>query len=188
MLVLGLASSCARRPSTQRRARPGRQLSFEQFAGGWDLAWVSHTVEGRYETGKAQLLFSWEESRFLTGRGMESVVLGRGDLLVMWFPDGDAPVAEYGTTRCFRDPAGGVGRVYWLSCARGRIYSLTEHRFGGEVVMNGSDLHGRPIRWVFSDVAPDSFHWRSVAAADHGTEWRILEEFDAYRVPGAASA
>ena len=191
VLAVGLASSYARRPALRGQdASAGsitpppdlRQLSCEQYAGGWALAWTVRGAGGQVESGTAQLLFSWEESRFRKSGDRSSVVLGRGDVLVLWFPEGKPPVAECGTMRCFHDPGDGVWRSSWISSARGCIYSMTEQRIDGDIVMEGSDLHGRPLRWVFSQLAPEAFHWRSLAAAQDGTEWHILEEFTAHRV------
>jgi hypothetical protein len=41
-----------------------------------------------------------------------------------------------------------------------------------EMVMeraDGSDL----VRWVFSDVRPESFGWRSERSSDGGASWRL---------------
>jgi len=30
---------------------------------------------------------------------------------------------------------------------------------------------GPPARWIFSEIKPDSFHWRSVVSHDQGKTW-----------------
>jgi hypothetical protein len=37
------------------------------------------------------------------------------------------------------------------------------------------------VRWIFADITPNSFHWRSERSSD-GTHWSIQREYFAHRV------
>jgi len=204
VLAVGLGASCARWLMMNRKRPveiPGwgtmtpedscpattDRRCFEQFLVGWDLDWTMCDASGHARSGKAELLFSWDETRFLKQPGETSVVLGRGELLVLWAPDGTEPIAEHSTTRCFRDVGRGARRTSWLSSSRDRIYTMAKRAEGSEIVMEGFDLQGQSLRWVFPKVAHDIFQWRRVVAADDGSAWRVLEQFDAHQPTGVAS-
>jgi len=48
--------------------------------------------------------------------------------------------------------------------------------------MEGKDADGKPSRWIFSDITPDSFRWRAVSSDDNGTTWKLREEMLAHRI------
>ena len=37
------------------------------------------------------------------------------------------------------------------------------------------------MRWIFSDIADDSFHWRSVYSTNGEQTWRLQEEMQVQR-------
>ncbi|MFF5019392.1 hypothetical protein [Streptomyces sp. NPDC001165] len=50
-----------------------------------------------------------------------------------------------------------------------------------EIVMEraaGSDL----VRWTFTDITAETFHWRNERSADGGHTWRLDQEVSARRV------
>ena len=53
---------------------------------------------------------------------------------------------------------------------------------GNEIVQDGKDADGKPSRWIFSDITPDSFRWRAVSSDDNGTTWKLREEMLAHRI------
>jgi hypothetical protein len=38
------------------------------------------------------------------------------------------------------------------------------------------------MHWIFSDITPESFHWRSVRSTDDGETWEMREEMFVHRV------
>lgn len=48
-------------------------------------------------------------------------------------------------------------------------------------VRAGKDTDGKPSRWIFSDIAPDSFRWRAVISDANGATWKLREEMWAHR-------
>jgi hypothetical protein len=56
-----------------------------------------------------------------------------------------------------------------------------------EIVMEqaqGGDL----IRWIFSDIRPQSFRWHSQRSTDGGANWRLEQQVRADRAAAPAAA
>jgi hypothetical protein len=53
---------------------------------------------------------------------------------------------------------------------------------GGEIVLEGKNESDQPIRWIFSNIAENSFHWRGKHSADNGNSWILYEELEAKRI------
>jgi hypothetical protein len=47
-------------------------------------------------------------------------------------------------------------------------------------VQEGQDANGTLTRWSFSEITPDTFHWRGERSSDRG--WRLQVEVFARRV------
>ena len=52
---------------------------------------------------------------------------------------------------------------------------------GNDIVQDGQDETGAPVRWSFTEITPDSFHWLGEHAPD-GMTWALQAEFFARRV------
>jgi len=61
----------------------------------------------------------------------------------------------------------------------GVVRTFIGRKSGTEIVMEGKAGNGTAIRWIFSNIKPDAFHWHGEKLA--GTEWRMYEELDAHR-------
>ncbi len=60
-------------------------------------------------------------------------------------------------------------------------------QIGDEIVMEqaeGADL----VRWIFSGIRPESFHWRSQRSTDGGASWRLEQRVRADRAATPAAA
>jgi hypothetical protein len=60
---------------------------------------------------------------------------------------------------------------------------MTAREIGKEMVLEQAD-GGRLIRWIFSDIEPTSFSWRSQVSADGGRSWRLEQKVRARRQIG----
>ncbi|MFC0403343.1 hypothetical protein [Paraburkholderia rhizosphaerae] len=90
----------------------------------------------------------------------------------------------YGTTLRVWDPAVRAWRVTYLNPATGQRDELIGRRIGNAIVQIGTHANGTPIRWNFTDIGRDSFHWTGVALAPDGITWVLEAEFAAQRVRG----
>jgi hypothetical protein len=56
-------------------------------------------------------------------------------------------------------------------------------RAGQAIVQDGETEEGQPMQWIFSEIAVNSFTWRSVSSND-GETWQLREEMNVRRKPG----
>ena len=68
----------------------------------------------------------------------------------------------------------------WIDPVFGVVRTLTGQKIGSEIVMQGGAADGLPIRWIFSDIKRNSFHWRAEKLKE--TKWHIYEELWARRM------
>jgi len=59
---------------------------------------------------------------------------------------------------------------------------LIGRRSGKEIVQVGTHGNGTPIRWIFTDITPDSFRWTGEALEPDGKTWKLEAEFRARRM------
>jgi hypothetical protein len=58
---------------------------------------------------------------------------------------------------------------------------LIGRRSGADIVQVGIHSDGTPIRWIFTEIAPDSFRWIGEALQPDGRTWKLEGEFRARR-------
>ena len=78
----------------------------------------------------------------------------------------------YGCTLRIYDPAAKLWRVTWSDPAASLHIQLEGRREGDDVVQLGLRA-GRPIRWTFSEIRADSFHWQGHSLKDDGSTWLL---------------
>lgn len=148
---------------------------FGQFVGAWDCRWTGYSPDGSSQTGKGEIHFAW----VLEGRAIQ-------DLWI--FPSREErrrsglPVDEYGTTLRFYDSNIDSWRVIWTGPVGRNARVMTAHPEGENIVVAGTTPQGRPLRWIFSDITDQSFHWTNFISDDDGQSWRVQEELVAQRV------
>ena len=142
---------------------------FGRLVGSWDLDVAYHHDDGRIEHRPGEWHFAW----ILGGRAIQDVwrVPGAGP--------GDPP-RGYGTTIRAWDPELEAWRVTWISGLGGGTTSFIASAVGGEIVME-SQGEDEIFRWIFSDITPDSFHWRALGSPDGGRTWVVAQEMVARR-------
>ena len=132
---------------------------FGRFAGSWDLDCTEYESDGSATTRRGE----WHFGYALAGRATTDV----------WI----LPGVEHGVSVRFPDPDAGPGawRSTWVGPGRRRVHSFLARADGDRIVLDGGDL-----RWTFSDIEPQRFHWRNEARQPDGS-WRLQQEFDVRR-------
>ena len=152
---------------------------YGQFVGDWEADIVTYTPDGARHQGQGEIHFGW----VLQGRAIQDI----------WMiprhkdrrPGSPAmPVAGnwYGTTIRVYDPAHDAWRIYWIDPATNAYYQQIGRKQGADIVQEGTTEAGAMSRWSFTDIMPDSFHWKGEASFDKGASWRLLVEVFARRV------
>jgi hypothetical protein len=137
---------------------------YGQFVGSWSLDNNQYDEErGEWIRRPGECHFGW--------------VLGGRAIQDLW---GSAE-RGFGTTVRVYDANLDAWRIEWLSPAWSSYCRLIGRREGDRIVQVGEEAGGRPIRWSFHEITPDSFVWRGEVSDDGGTSWRLEQEMHATR-------
>ncbi len=164
---------------TARQAHPAHasQLRlFGQFVGAWDVDITNYPADEPARQVEGEWHFSW----VLEGRAIQDVWIAPRRSLRD--PDSADP-GEYGAALRFYDPRIDAWRVTWHGPVRGVVMPFIGRPAGKEIVLEGSFEPGVAIRWIFSDIADRSFHWRAVESRDGWKTERMMQKMVAVRQP-----
>jgi hypothetical protein len=147
---------------------------FGQFVGSWDVDITYHRPDGtRYEVA-GEWHFGW----VLEGRAIQDVwIAPRRELR----GEPGRELGDYGTTLRFYDPALGAWRSTWIGPYKGYVMPFIARSIGAEIVLEGSFTPGQTTRWIFSEITPDTFHWRHVDLLNGSTTEVLRQTMDARR-------
>jgi hypothetical protein len=162
---------------------PGRSPEIPESAdaygwliGSWELDVLHFGVNVSERHIKAEAHFSW----ILEGRAVQ-------DVWIMPRPsnrsaDLDKTTNMYGTTLRVWDPSIQAWRITWINPVTGSRDELIGRRSGKDIVQLGTHTDGTPIRWNFTEITPDSFHWTGESLQPDGKTWKMEGEFRARRI------
>jgi hypothetical protein len=165
---LGALAASARSPEI-----PESDDVYGWLAGDWNLE-VCHYLDldvSSRPTGRVHA--GW----VLQGRAVQDV----------WFYShpsaaGAGAIITYGTTLRVWDPAIQAWRITWSNPARNHREDQIGRRIGRDIVQVGVRSNGTPVRWMFTEITPDSFHWLGHALESDGRTWKLEAEFRAKRI------
>ncbi len=147
-----------------------RLALFGQFIGSWELEVTNYDTDGNASQVEAEWHFGWA----LAGRAVADVwICPRRDA------DGRSP-EEHGISIRFYDELLGAWRSTWIGPQRRLVRPFVARGVGDRIVLEGSFEPGVTTRWVFSDIAPNTFVWRNEESRD-GHTWVLTQTFDARR-------
>lgn len=129
---------------------------FGQFVGSWELECTEYAPDGTSETRRGEWHFGW--------------ALGGRAVIDVWI----LPGVEHGISVRFYDPEIGAWRSTWVGPQRRRVQAFIARETQSGIELSGEDAQGRPLRWVFSEITPESFHWAN-EYLENG-EWRRQQE------------
>jgi len=146
------------------------------LVGSWELDVLFYRVDVRDKQLKGEAHFE----RVLEGRAVQDVWImpPRSERK----PALDHTENMYGTTLRVWDAAIQAWRITWMNPVTGQYDRLIGRRQGKDLVQIGTHADGTPIRWVFTEITPDSFHWIGEALNPDGRTWKLEAEFRAKRI------
>jgi hypothetical protein len=167
--------------STTSRANPDTDL-YGALIGTWSVVVTDHAEDGSSHRANGEWLFA----RTLEGRAVQDVWISpprsaRNEAHV------PGPLDRYGTSIRTPLPGGREWLVTWLNPVRHVELRLTGRRVGERIVQEGELPDGTRLRWTFSDVSRNSFHWTGEVSADAGRSWRLQQEMQATRTAAGKS-
>ncbi len=161
------------RPASDRAAKMGL---YGWLVGCWEMDAAYHRDDGTTRRGRGEIHAGW----VLEGRAIQDVwiVPTRGT------PRGDLPdwADFYGTTLRVYDPGLDAWHILWIDPVKQAYPRMIGRARGKDIVQDGADRTGAAIRWSFTEITPNSFHWLAERSPDGGATWRLQVEFFARRI------
>jgi hypothetical protein len=150
------------------------------LVGSWETTVVAHEPNGTAYTNRGEIHAGW----VLEGRALQDVWMlpnraeRRPDVSPRKLPvTGD----WYGTTLRIYDPGIDAWHILWNNPPT-QVYTRQIGRArGADIVQEGRYGSGALLRWSFTKIKPDSFHWLGETSADDGASWRLQVEVLARR-------
>lgn len=150
-------------------------MLFGQFVGAWLLDVSFYAPNGSLQSHFfADWMFSW----ILQGRAIQDVLIIPSKKERASNPD--IPVKS-GTTLRYFDPALGAWRVVWVGAHTNTYIPLIGRQQGERIVLEGPDVDGSPLRWIFSNITSNTFLWTGYTSKDEGHTWYMEQQMKATR-------
>ena len=154
---------------------PERAKQLELYAflvGRWDTEIVTHEPNGATHRGQGEIHAGW----VLEGRAIQDVwmIPRRADRK----PDSPPrPVAGnwYGTTLRVYDPSIDAWHIIWSDPATQFFARQIGKARGADIVQEGKHESGMAMRWSFTEIQPNSFHWLGEVRPEGKDWWRQVE-------------
>jgi hypothetical protein len=145
------------------------------LVGSWELDVIRYRVDVSDRKLKGEAHFDW----VLEGRAVQDVwIMPRRSERTAAL---DKALDMYGTTLRVWDRSIGAWRVTYINPVTGQRDELIGRWSGHDIVQIGTHANGTPIRWTFTEIARDSFHWIGEALQMDGKTWEVEAEFQAQR-------
>lgn len=162
-------------PDPERKSKLGL---YAFLVGQWELYVTTIADDGTTHVGNGEIHAGW----VLRGRAIQDV------WMIPRLIDRKPGIAQlpgagnwYGTTLRAYDPDIDAWRILWSDPATNFFSQQVGRARGRDIVQEGPDPRGGQMRWTFTDIEPDSFHWTAEHSAD-STRWRKVVDIKARRV------
>jgi hypothetical protein len=157
------------------------QLGLYAFlVGRWDTRILAYDEAGKKHESRGEIHADW----VLEGRAIQDIWLTppraerrAGEPL----PQLPVTGAWYGTTLRVYDPKLGAWHILWSDPATQFYARQIGRREDDQIVQQGALPSGALLRWRFTEIEADSFHWLGEVSADKGATWRLQVEVFARR-------
>ena len=157
--MINVLRSAGANPSIGEEAK-----TFDRLVGTWDADFTFYRADGSVFHKKGELLFGW----VLDGHAVQDLWIG--------YPTEGQKERTIGTTIRFFDTALKQWRVIFVNPQFNYVVTAQGGREGDRIVLHGRDTDALPIRWTFSEMKPDSFHWQGEKSHDGGKTWKVEED------------
>jgi hypothetical protein len=151
---------------------------FSWLVGRWDLDVTTFPEDGTTHSGHGEIHAGW----VLQGRAVQDVwMIPR----LRERKPGIEPLPGagnwYGSTLRIYDPQMDAWRILWSDPATNFFSQQIARAHGPDIVQVGPDPRGGSLRWIFSEIEPNAFHWTGERAEDD-VSWRLEVDIRARRV------
>ncbi len=157
--MIKVLASASPNPSLGEEAQ-----TFDRLVGTWDADFSFHRKDGTIYHKKGELHFGW----VMDGHAIQDLWIG--------YPAGEQKERSIGTTFRFFDTKLKRWRIVFINPLANYVVMTEGGREGDRIVLRGTDVDGLPIRWTFSEITPQSFHWQGEKSFDGGKTWQLEED------------
>jgi hypothetical protein len=150
---------------------------YSWLVGRWEFDVTTILEDGARHDGRGEIYAGW----VLQGRAIQDVwMIPR----LQERKPGVEPLPGagnwYGTTLRIYDAALDGWRILWSDPATGFFTQQIGRAQGSNIVQTGPDPRGGSMRWIFSGIQPEAFHWIAERTPDN-VYWRREVEIRARR-------
>jgi hypothetical protein len=147
--------------------------------GHWDTRLVAHADDGTVHESLGEIHADW----VLEGRAIQDVWITppRADRRPGALPELPVTGAFYGTTLRIYDPALDAWHIQWSDPVTQFYTQQIGRREGPDIVQLGELPNGATLRWRFTEIRADSFHWIGDVSSDGGKTWKVQVDIFARR-------
>jgi hypothetical protein len=131
--------------------------------GRWEMDAIVYNDDGSQHRGAGTIAFGW----VLAGRAIQDV----------WI----LPEVFHGTTLRVYDPQIDAWHILWSDPLRQYYARQIGRARGKDIVQEGQNDARERLRWSFTQITPDSFHWLGERSLDNDATWQLQAEFFARR-------
>jgi len=156
-----VAALCADGPASDRAEKLNL---YGWLVGSWQMDATIFAADAAKHTGRGEIHFAWA----LEGRALQDV----------WI----LPGVFYGTTLRIYDPGIDAWHILWSDPLRQFYTRQIGRARRRDIVQEGTDATGTPVRWSFTEITPNSFRWTGERSDDGGKTYWLQAEFLARRV------
>jgi hypothetical protein len=138
--------------------------TFDRLVGTWDADFSFRRDDDTVFHKHGEIHFGW----VMDGWAIQDLWIG--------YPAGERTKRSIGTTFRFFDTKLKQWRIVFINPEANYVVTAQGKREGDRIVLYGTDTDGLPLRWTFSEITPESFHWTGEKSHDGGKTWRTEED------------
>jgi hypothetical protein len=151
---------------------------YSWFVGDWEFDITTILEDGATHSGHGEIHVGW----VLQGRAIQDV------WMIPRLRDRKPGIEQlpgagnwYGTTLRIFDPRLDAWHILWNDPATNFFSQQIARARGADIVQDGPAPAGGLMRWTFSEIRPESFHWTAEHSPDEKS-WRKQVDIRARRV------
>ena len=133
--------------------------TFDRLVGTWDADFGFPRKDGTVLHKKGELHFGW----VMDGTAIQDLWIG--------YPTESGKERSFGTTLRFFDNQIRQWRIVFINPRFNYVVTAQGRRDGADIVFDGL-----PLRWTFSEITAESFHWQGEKSYDSGKTWKVEED------------
>ncbi len=158
-------------------ARESKLALYAWLVGQWQFDVTSILEDGTTHAGHGEIFAGW----VLQGRAIQDV------WMIPRLRDRKPGIEQmpgtgnwFGTTLRIYDPNLDAWRILWNDPETNFSTQQTGRARGRDIVQEGADPRGGTMRWIFSEIEHDKFHWTAEHSADTRS-WKKIVDIRARR-------